>query len=160
MRDWQTQQGRWFERGPMSPLGGPISILCFATLLVAGFLVLSVLCSGVRDPAAAIADWRTCFRGGHLTMVDLCVGAILTPFPSLNHTFQAMDWAWGPKAWDMRWLRIAVWIAPAAYFAVAHYRYEGSGSLIVAGVMTVLTWLAALGYPKLDKTGFAVASSS
>ena len=55
---------------------------------------------------------------------------------------------------------VATWTTHAAYFAVAHYRYEGSGPLLVAAILSVLTWLAALGYPKLDKTGFAVASSS
>ena len=55
---------------------------------------------------------------------------------------------------------MATWTTHAAYFAVAHYRYEGSGPLLVAAILSVLTWLAALGYPKLDKTGFAVASSS
>lgn len=160
MRDWQTERGRWLQRGPLYPLGGPISVLSFFVLLVAGFLVLSVLCSAVRDPATAIGDWRAWIRGGSVTVVDLCVGAILSPLPSANHTFQWMDWAWGPKSWDMRWMRLAMWIAPAAYFAVAHYRYEGGGPMLVAGLLSALTWMAVLGYPRLDKTGFAVASSS
>ena len=160
MRDWRTERGRWLQRGPLYPLGGPISVFSFFLLLIAGFLVLSVLCSGLRDPATAIADWKAWARGGSLTIVDLCVGAVLSPLPSVNHTFQWMDWVWGPQSWDMRWMRLAMWIAPAAYFAVAHYRYEGSGPLLVAAILSVLTWLAVLGYPKLDKTGFAVESSS
>lgn len=145
---------------PLRYLVGPISLLIFAALLLAGFFVLAVLCSGLRDPAMAIQNWKAWAKGGSLTLVDLIVGAVLAPMPSVNHTFQAMDKFFGGRGWDMRWLRIGLWIAPVAYVAVAHYRYEGTGPLVVAGVLTVLTWLTALGYPKLDSTGRVVASSS
>ena len=159
MRNFERPDGQRVRNNPLRYIDGLLSILCFALLLVAGLWVLSMLCSGLRDPAWAIQDWKGWLKGEHRNLVDGIVGAILSPMPSANHTFQIMDKAFGSTGWDMRWLRLGIWAAPAAYVAIAHYRYEGTGPRVVAGVLTGLTWLTALGYPKLDRTGRGVASS-
>lgn len=155
MRNWTAPDGEREIYNPLEPITGPISLVSFTGLLLGGLWVLAMLCSGLRDPAAAFDDWRGWLRGTHINVVDGIVGAILTPFPSANHTFQFMDW-WFRKRWDMRWLKVGMYLAPFAYFAVAHYRYEGRDPLLVAGFLAGLTWLVALGYPKIGPDGRGV----
>lgn len=136
----------------LSPTGGAVlAPVCYLLLMATGTAVLSIVLSGMRNPAWMSQDPGGWFRGGHVQALDLGVGLFISVLPSVNHTFQIIDWLAGKdrwRMWPMYWVMIAL---PVAAFFWTREQHPGTGPLLAWGALAAGSAFTVLGFPKAAK---------
>lgn len=136
--------------GLSGALGAVLAPLCYLALMTAGVTVLSIVFSGMRDPAWMSRDPGGWFWGQHRTALDWGVGLFLSVMPSANHTFQIVDWLSGTgrwRMWPMYWVMV---VLPLAAFFWTRETHPGTAPLLAWGALAAGSALSVAGFPKRE----------